>query len=156
MKIYYPDGQMLAVLYFFVVGAFLGVIYDVFKLKREAFGKGSVVLFFDDLLFMAITTLVLVVCVFKVNSGRLRWYELAFTGVGFFVYRKTLSKLVMLLFVFVIKKIKWFVSLLLKPVKRSFGMLYAYACFKIKKLCELLFNVRTKRIYIRKCLKILR
>ncbi len=156
MQIYYPDGQHFVVLYFVIVGAALGMIFDVFKLKRVVFGSSYATLFFDDLLFMLVTAVVLVLCVFKVNSGRLRWYEMAFTVLGFCIYRKTLSVIFVNAFVFVYSKVRLLVLFLLMPFVHAFEKFKdvikhrACACFEMVRTAAL------KRVYLNKCLNIIK
>lgn len=106
MQIYYPENQKIVFLYFFAVGVFLGIVFDVLRIKREFFGTSRLVLFFDDLAYMLFCTCVLILGVFRVNNGNLRWFEFFSPCIGFLAYRATLSKLVIKFFFFLSRLIK--------------------------------------------------
>lgn len=106
MQIYYPENQRTVFLYFLAVGVFLGVVFDVLRIKREFFGTSRLVLFFDDLAYMLFGTCVLILGVFRVNNGNLRWFEFFSPCIGFLVYRSTVSKLVIRFFFFLSRMIK--------------------------------------------------
>ena len=106
MQIYYPENQKIVFLYFFAVGVFLGIVFDVLRIKREFFGTSRLVLFFDDFAYMLFCTCVLILGVFRVNNGNLRWFEFFSPCIGFLAYRATLSKLVIKFFFFLSRLIK--------------------------------------------------
>ena len=106
MQIYYPENQKIVFLYFLAVGVFLGIVFDVLRIKREFFGTSRLVLFFDDLAYMLFCTCVLILGVFRVNNGNLRWFEFFSPCIGFLAYRATLSKLVIKFFFFLSRLIK--------------------------------------------------
>ncbi len=98
MDIYYPGNQGNVVLYFLLLGVFLGLLYDVFKVKRLFLGEFKAVLLVDDVIYMALTGIIMTFFAFCVNNGRMRWYEFAPPILGFFAYRATISKIVLLIF----------------------------------------------------------
>lgn len=106
MQIYYPENQKTVFLYFLAVGVFLGIVFDVLRIKREFFGTSRLVLFFDDLAYMLFCTCVLILGVFRVNNGNLRWFEFLSPCIGFLAYRATVSKLVIKFFFFLSRLIK--------------------------------------------------
>ncbi len=105
-------------------GAILGVIYDLFRLRRIAFAKthsygakqtpkslcapplakqarflpfsvSSIVIFAEDILFALIAGGIFCILLFAENDGIFRWYALFGYAVGFFAYRNSVGKLVM-------------------------------------------------------------
>lgn len=161
MHIYYPQNQLFVLLYSLAVGVALGILFDVFKIKREFFGVTRLILFFDDLVYMLICTVVLILGVFKVNNGKLRWYELLAPAVGFIIYRLTLSKLIIAFFYFLSSRIKKlfklvikFVRKLLNPVLKLLERLCVYFMSKAQKYFVILYMSVFKAGYIYKCKKI--
>ena len=130
MQIYYPENQRTVFLYFLAVGVFLGVVFDVLRIKREFFGTSRLVLFFDDLAYMLFGTCVLILGVFRVNNGNLRWFELFSPCIGFLVYRSTVSKLVIRFFFF-----------LSRIIKRIFRIVCDFAVRILKILFKPLFKL---------------
>ena len=161
MEIYYPGGQEIVFLYSVFVGAGLGALYDVFKIKREFFGTSKAVLFADDLLFMLTSAVILIFGVFKINSGNLRWYEFLCPGLGFVAYRMTLSRLVIAFFCFISRKLKQlirFVARMIKAALLPFVKLFVklFAGFA-KRLDLFAFGYYTKikkNMLIKKCKEI--
>lgn len=140
MDILFPPNQELVFLNMAVVGVFLGILYDIFKLKRKLLGSFYIILFIDDLIFWIISAITFIFAVFISNNGIFRWYELCFTILGFIFYRVTLSKLLMPVAEAVIILIKRLVRMmirtvlipliiLLKPVNKLYAM---YKCAKIR------------------------
>lgn len=92
-------------LYSVVLGAFFGVVYDLFRIRRANFsfsGKkkaGAVFeviwICFEDIIFFLICSSVTCVFIYYFNSGRLRYLALLGAAFGFFVYYKTVGRLVM-------------------------------------------------------------
>ena len=96
-----------------LMGAALGVLYDVFKVLRLVGLNGAVIVFFEDILFFAISTVTVFSFYMQVTDGKFRVYPLIFAGVGFALYFLTLEKIVF----FVVKKIYGFLTLI-------FGFVY--------------------------------
>ncbi len=148
MQYFYPEGQLLVSLYFALVGAGLCMLYDIFRIKRAFFGSARIVVFFDDFLYMLMCALVVIVGILKINSGNVRWYEIVFACVGFFLYRVTLSRIVMAFFFMLSRMLKrtlrCLCSAMLKilrplllPLKKLLGYCACIAeCIHIKLLLE--------------------
>lgn len=110
------------ILYSLIIGFSLGIIYDIFRIRRIAFNtreikNGSkrafiegIVIFFEDIAFSIFTGLALTVFIFHANEGKIRWFSIIFAAVGFFIYYFTLGKLVMMFSEFIIRCIRIFIS----------------------------------------------
>lgn len=122
MNILFPQYQAHVFFLMSIVGFALGIIYDTFKIKRKIFG--SLFIFFDDFLFMIISSIVFVFSVFAFNNGILRWYEVFFLILGFIVYRITLSMLIMSLFEFIINIIQSIIMRFLRIAFIPFKHIY--------------------------------
>ncbi len=120
MRYFYPEGQLYVALYFAIVGAALCLLYDVFRIKREFFGSARLIVFFDDFVYMLICALVIVVGILKINSGNVRWYETVFACAGFFLYRATVSRVVIAFFFMLSRMLKRFIKILVQFVSKIF------------------------------------
>ena len=116
-----------------LMGASLGVLYDVFKVMRLVGLNGAVIVFFEDILFFLISTVTVFSFYMQVTDGKFRVYPLVFAVIGFAIYFLTLEKIVF----FVIKKIYGFFTLI-------FGFIYKkivlFAFLKLRKLAKLILR----------------
>jgi spore cortex biosynthesis protein YabQ len=73
-------------------GAFLGLVYDVFRISRLFFLNNKIVIFFEDLAFCLVCALSFIIIFYNYSNGRMRAY--AFIGGigGFCVYYFTLGR----------------------------------------------------------------
>ena len=78
-----------------IVGAFLCVVYDVFRVTRLRHRQNSVLLFLCDFAFSLIATLAMLLLFFNLSFGKMRAYAFALVALGFLVWRFTVSRLVM-------------------------------------------------------------
>lgn len=113
------------------VGALWGVIYDVFRLSRKAFGFGAckrawqkAVLFAEDVLCGLVGGVILLLLLYYTNNGQFR--GLAPLGMlsGFFVYEYTVGRLVRLCLDWLIAVVKRVVRLAVRCVCLPFRLLY--------------------------------
>lgn len=149
----------IILLYSAAIGVFLGVVYDFFRIRRKAYdlrkkrtgGKISgleyIRVFFEDILFSLIASVVFVIFIFHMNSGRVR--GIAFLGAlfGFFVYRATLGRLVMFLSEAIIKLIcrifGWIFGHVFRPLFGILKKLFVSPLIKIyDKLDSVLYMKR--------------
>jgi len=93
MNIFFPTNQDRVFTVMFLLGIVLGILYDLFKIKRHILRAGKCFLIIDDLLFSVLSIILFLLTVFTVNNGIFRWFELFFCFVGFCVYRATISRL---------------------------------------------------------------
>ncbi len=116
---------MLLYFYSFLLGLFLGAVYDCFRITRIFFGvhysrstakrlrmralpllkpqkerhstKGlGILMFFEDLLFSLLAGSSLVILLYERNNGKFRFLVVVFLLLGFVIYRETLGRIVML------------------------------------------------------------
>ncbi len=77
-----------------IVGAFLCVVYDVFRVTRLRRRQNSVLLFFCDIAFCLIATCAMLLLFFNLSFGKMRAYAFALVAIGFLVWRLTVSRFV--------------------------------------------------------------
>ncbi len=137
---FYTTNQNYVVLWLFIIGAVIGTIYDIFKVKREIFGKKLIFYIIDDLLFSLIYTTVFVFAIFLTNYGYVRWYEIVAAVFGFILYKVTLSNLFVrtatLIIRFILKVLKSIIALFLKPV----AVILSFAVTSFKRIFSLILS----------------
>ena len=89
----------------FVFGIFFGLIYDVFRIRRIAFRRSrrlkrlrtadAVIIFFEDLIFCVFVGIVMILISYKLYFGIPRWYSYASCALGFYLWQKTVGRLIM-------------------------------------------------------------
>ena len=127
MNIFFPPFQERVFIFFFIVGAVLGLAYDLLKVKRRLFFCSNVVLLFDDIIYSLICSVILMISVFVFNNGIVRWFEFVMSGFGFVFYRFTFSRLVLTIMFFVIDCFRKCLTILILtfalPLKHLFSKL---------------------------------
>lgn len=78
-----------------LLGACLGLLYDVFRILRLAGGDGRGLVFFQDVLFALICLAVSTLYMLRAETGGVRLYVLAGEAVGAAAYELTLGMAVM-------------------------------------------------------------
>ena len=111
------------------VGAFLGIVYDIFRIVRiattptgEASAKGKMIrvgtwlsdflIFGEDILFSLIASVTVTVFLFNINDGKVRWFALVGAGIGFFLYYFTIGKIVFACAQTILRMIRFILHLL--------------------------------------------
>lgn len=143
-----------------LLGAVLGVIYDIFRILRISFKNGSFLIFLEDALFFFICAILTFCFMLTTNDGQVRFFILLGEGIGFILYHCTIGVLVMKISKLIIRFIGRLFSLLYKillaPFVRLFRFLFRKCsplfkkisgnCKKIKKKAK--FNLKERRIVL--------
>ena len=85
----------------FLIGITLGLVYDVFRIRRKATRKAGkrrvdfVLTFFEDVIFCLFATVSMILVTYKLYFGIPRWYAYVSCVLGFFLWQKTVGRLVM-------------------------------------------------------------
>lgn len=95
MNIFFPPYQEKIISVMLILGVILGVVYDLFKVKRHIFGSKYVFVFIDDVLFSVSSVTAFLMSVFIVNNGIFRWFEAFLCFIGFLLYRVLLSRILL-------------------------------------------------------------
>lgn len=136
MAILFGRNQPAAVVSYLICGLILAFFFDVLKIKRIFFGSCALLLFLDDFLFCTVSAAVIIINAYAMNDGNMKWYELPFLCIGFWIWRKTLSRFFINTFVFINRFLKNLIFCILRPLK----------CF-IRALCSSLRNIIAKLYY---------
>lgn len=105
----------------FILGIMLGVIYDVFRIRRKAARKAQkkridfTLTLFEDVVFCLFATVTMILATYKLYFGIPRWYAYVSCALGFFLWQKTVGRLIMKLS----DKIIDLISRLLSLIKRK-------------------------------------
>ncbi len=143
--------QVLTTLYSLILGAALGVVYDVFRVLRLVGFKAKIIVFFQDVLFFAIATLSLFSFYMQFTDGKFRIYVFLFVVLGFVLYFLTVGRLLF----FAIKKIYFFITSIFKwiykkivfPIFRTlFLPIITFLRKKYQKIVKFLKNLLPKLI----------
>ncbi len=149
-SVFVQENQFVAIVWFFACGILIGIIYDLFLMKRIVFpaGKLKFILIIDDILFTCISSLLTFVCAYNCNCGILRWYHICVVVFGLALFRATVSRIFMKLFAkavsFIKKIIKKCVKILLFPIS-----VFVKLVAKLSKKCYSVL-VRFCMLYYRK------
>lgn len=77
-----------------LLGCAVGLFYDAFRIIRIAVRHSAVTVFFEDLLFCAVTCCALILTIFCANYGVVRWFSILGCLGGFMLYRETVGRAV--------------------------------------------------------------
>lgn len=131
-------AQSTAFLHAILTGAVLGVVYGGFRFVQTAFSFSKPALFVSDMLFMLLSSLVIFADSLAFLSGHVRLYLVAGVALGFALYRLTLGRLFVRLYLPVIRVCKRFFALISKKIKKIFKKL-------LKNRVVLLYNKRVRK-----------
>ncbi len=153
--------QMLqAALYAVLVGAFLGAVYDLFRISHlamehehggSAIGEGlrSAVIFVGDLLYAVFSALVICILLYHTNYGRVRYFMLLGALAGFLLWRFTAGRLIMLAAGGIIALIRALFSFvfrrLLLPLLRLLLVIIKFTKFTLAYIPKRLYNIYYKK-----------
>lgn len=114
-----PEPTLLF-LYSCVMGAALGVIYDMFRIFRLAVKTHKIVIVFQDILYLGIWAMAVLWFSVYVGNGEVRLFYLVGTVLGWIVYYFTIGQLVFAVaggVILVVKKaFGWLDRVFMKPI----------------------------------------
>ena len=100
-------------------GAAMAVIYDIFRILRRIVPHNTVAVSTEDLLFWVCLGFPAFGFVLFINDGIFRLYFVLGIMLGIFVYRETVSRILVKILVFLLKKnIKIFTTVVKKEHKK--------------------------------------
>lgn len=110
-------------------GAFIGVLYDVFRAVRLAVPHGRAAVFAEDCLFFILSGIYLVLFAMLFARGQLRMYMVLGSVLGFTVYILSVGRVV----IGVLLKIKRFITAVINFFWKPICKMFKYIS---KKLCN--------------------
>lgn len=94
------------------------------KEKRGARAFENIVIFITDILYFLIVTLIMMVYIYHINSGTVRWYIFLGAILGLLLYYVTLGRLVISISEYIVFFLKVAFSYLIFFISRPFVLLY--------------------------------
>ena len=132
MNILFPPHQEYVLLMMLFTGFVIGIIYDIFEFKRRLFPFLNFYIFIDDILFTVISAVIFIISVFVFNNGIVRWYEYFLLAFGFFLYKSTLSHIVLLAFGYIADSIRYIFAFIIGIFNNIFFKLFKVLLFVIR------------------------
>lgn len=83
--------QMIIFAFSCILGAGLGILYDIFRIIRMVINSKSIGIFIEDVIYFILSGVITFIFVLKINSGESRFYILAGEGIGWIAYHLTLG-----------------------------------------------------------------
>ena len=120
--------ECLIFLYSVILGAFLGVVFDVFRVIRAIVPHNSFIVAFEDILFILIWALSLVVFSVELSGGIIRFFCFFGTFLGFAIYFFTVGKIIITL----IRKISLFIRRFFMRIFSFLRDSFVSVCQKVK------------------------
>ena len=117
-------NQAYLFLIFVLDGFIIGLLFDFFRILRKTFKTSDIITYIQDILFWILTGLVVLYSIFIFNNGEMRIYIFLGILIGIVLYILLLSKYIIKINVFIINKIKWFISIILKIIFMPFKFIF--------------------------------
>ena len=115
--------QLINFFYFIIIGMILSITFDIFRILRRSFKTSDIVTNIEDVIFGIITGIIILLSIFLLNNGELRFYIFIGIAIGIVLYMLFISKFFIKMNVAIIHFIKQFIILLTKPFMIVFKFL---------------------------------
>ena len=116
--------------YSLVLGLILGMIYDIFKLFRLVFNSKKWSIFFQDILYFIIISLITFFFIIIFNKGEIRYYILIGQFIGWGIYYISCGRIVYKYSKNFLRIIKKCFCILFYPLRVIFNKLYKIKLYK--------------------------
>ena len=134
------SSEIINQIYFLICSVFTGIIitlvYDGIKIIREVIKHNGFFIALEDVLFWIFASLFLFMMLYRVNDGTVRWFSIAGSGVGMWIYKKAAGQYIVEIMSTIINKtlhlVFRFLSLVFSPIKWVVSKVFA-VFRKIKK-----------------------
>ena len=118
------ESQINTLFIFAITGFIIGILFDFFRIQRKVFKTYDIITYIQDILFWILTGLIVLYSIFVFNNGEMRIYIFLGILIGIILYVLLFSKYVIKINVFIINKIKWFISIILKIIFMPFKFIF--------------------------------
>ena len=102
---------------FFIIGLFIGFIFDLFKSFRKNFKTNNLCVDIQDIVFLIISGFLFFKSVVVFNSGNIRFYIFVSTVLGITIYSLTLSESCVIIIDVILRFVKLIFRFVLKLLK---------------------------------------
>lgn len=79
-------------LLFCLIGIILSFIFDIFRSIRKNFKSNDLITYIEDIIFLIIVTIIIMLGIIKISNGILRLYIFLGIILGIIIYTLTISK----------------------------------------------------------------
>lgn len=110
-------------------GMVIGVVFDIYRVIKDATYKNVVFYTLSDLIVWIVLSILAFETVFIANSGSVRWFEIIALLVGYILYTVTISKYFLKLLRILIRLLKNIIMLIIKPLIILFNIIKKPFCF---------------------------
>lgn len=132
----YSLNQAYTFIIFIILGIFIGVIFDFFRILRKSIKTKDIITYFQDITFWSIVCILLLYFIYRFNNGEIRFFIFIGIIIGNAFYLLTISKkfinINLTIFNF-FKKI--FEKIIFKPLKNIIHF-FVKLCKKIIKIIK--------------------
>lgn len=118
---------------FFIIGLFIGFIFDLFKSFRKNFKTNNIFVDFQDIIFLIISGFLFFRSIVIFNSGNIRFYIVVSTVLGIVIYSLTLSESCVIINDVIINFIKLVFRILFKLLKLPYNFAKRNIKINVKK-----------------------
>lgn len=115
---------------FFIIGLFIGFIFDLFRSFRRNFKMKNIFVDIQDIIFLIISGLIFFRSVILFSNGDIRFYIVFSTILGISIYFLTISETYVIITDVILRSIKFFIKKFIKLIK-------LFHCFIVKKVKKL-------------------
>ena len=102
---------------FFIIGLFIGFIFDLFKSFRKNFKTNNLLVDIQDIVFLVISGFLFFKSIIVFNSGNIRFYIFVSTVLGILIYSLTLSESCVIITDVILRTIKLIFRIFLRLLK---------------------------------------
>lgn len=114
-----------------ILGAILGIVYELFRTVRSLFGGGTVTVFIQDVLFWIISAFITYTFFLIFTNGTVRIFVIIGMLIGFYIYLKTFGRIIAFLFRQIFRPVKFLCSHIFKLIKKLFTLIFSHKNNKI-------------------------
>lgn len=122
----YDFSQEQIFMIFFLIGLIIGILFDFFRAIRKNFKTSDFGTLIEDIIFLSITSVLVILSIIKINGGEVRFYLFLGIFFGILIYSLTISSLCVIILnvnVRLCKKVLKFPVMLSKKVVKSIIMI---------------------------------
>ena len=111
--------------YSILTGAFLGVVYDIFRILRIAYPPKKIGIIAQDITFALICIIATLIFLQFFTNGALRFFVLVGEFLGFLLYYLTIGVIVIKMAKVIIKIVKKILYIVIWPFRKIFGWFFS-------------------------------
>lgn len=138
--------EILRFLYFIIIGIIIGLLFDIFRSVRRSFKIPDIITYLQDILFLIITAILLLISIFIINNGEIRGFMFIGIFIGLIVYFSIISKYILKILT---KILLFFKEKIVNPIYCFFVKKVDFSSHR-KKINDF---IRNKKDFFGKCRK---